>query len=294
MKLLRRTISVMALAALPAMASAETGPTPTTQEQRVAEIRAMHWSHEGNLTLARSHSSFALPAGFSGVVGADANRLVELANARSDKTADAYLVDSSNHSEVLLEYFDSGYVTLDDLGQINASEMLAQIKQATEDSNADRRAANIEEMHVTGWLQEPTFDHATNTAYWALAAATPSHGLVNAVALRLGRNGYEKFTWIVPPEEFRPASGTLDAALKSHTFDPDYRYSDHLSTDKVAGYGIAALIGAVAGAKVVKIAAAGGLLLLLKKLWVVPLLLFGGAFGWLKRFFRRGSANGKT
>jgi uncharacterized membrane-anchored protein len=74
--------------------------------------------------------------------------------------------------------------------------------------------------------------------------------------------------------------------LADHRYDPGQRYEDHAAGDKLAGFGIAALVGAVAGAKLAKVAAVGGLLLLVKKFWFLvfaPLALlyrkFNGAAG---------------
>jgi uncharacterized membrane-anchored protein len=59
----------------------------------------------------------------------------------------------------------------------------------------------------------------------------------------------------------------LDTMLRSHSFDPDQRYDDHVEGDRLAGYGIAELVGAVTGAKLVKIGMFAALLIFAKKLW---------------------------
>src|SRR4051812_7395476 len=74
-------------------------------------------------------------------------------------------------------------------------------------------------------------------------------------------------------EQFRvfQTSNMLGQVMQARSFDPGSRYSDHIDGDKMAGYGIAALVGAIAGAKVVKVAAGLGLLVLLKKFFIVPI-----------------------
>jgi uncharacterized membrane-anchored protein len=283
----RLAAATLMLGAVCADAQQISDSPPGANERRAAEIGKLNWLHEGKLQLALSNSTLSLPVGYHAVLGTDANRLVELVNAQSEKIADAYLIDPTSGSEMVIEYVDSGYITLDDLSEMNPTKMLQDIKDATEDGNSARRAAGINEMHVTGWLQQPTFDRSTNTAYWALGATSGGGGLVNAIALRLGRNGYEKFIWITSPDQFSYVGGMLDVVLRTHSFDAGYRYSDHIGTDKVAGYGIAALVGAAAGAKAVKIAAAGGLILLLKKLWFLPIVLIGVVWGAIKKRLAR-------
>jgi uncharacterized membrane-anchored protein len=51
--------------------------------------------------------------------------------------------------------------------------------------------------------------------------------------------------------------------LRSHSFDSGYRYKDYRTGDKIASYGIATLVAATVGGKIVK---ASGLAVLFKKL----------------------------
>ena len=71
--------------------------------------------------------------------------------------------------------------------------------------------------------------------------------------------------------------------LRAHSFDPGVRYSDHISGDKLAGYGIASLVAVVAGAKVAKAAGLGALIVLLKKFAVVIVAAAAGLFTWVWR-----------
>ena len=72
--------------------------------------------------------------------------------------------------------------------------------------------------------------------------------------------------------------------LQSHKFDAGATYADHISGDKLAGYGIASLVALAAGAKV---AQAAGLLILVKKFGIFILAALTGAVAWAKRKFRR-------
>ena len=81
--------------------------------------------------------------------------------------------------------------------------------------------------------------------------------------------------------------------LRAFSFPAGESYEDHLTTDKAAGYGIAALVGAVIGAKVVKVAAAGGLALFFKPIMAFFAVLISKAwfllltpFIWLKSLFK--------
>ena len=90
-------------------------------------------------------------------------------------------------------------------------------------------------MHVVGWLQRPALDRNTATVYWALEGANPEHHVVNSIALRLGRDGYERVNWIVDKADYQSVGGQLDVMLRAHSFDQGHRYADHTSGDTIAG-----------------------------------------------------------
>lgn len=70
-------------------------------------------------------------------------------------------------------------------------------------------------------------------------------------------------------------------------FDPGKRYADYdAKTDKLAAYGVAALIGGGIAAKAGRFAKIGALLLASKKLGVLLLAAIAGA--WRKFFSKKG------
>jgi uncharacterized membrane-anchored protein len=158
--------------------------------------------------------------------------------------------------------------------------MLKGIKDNTEAANADKKAQGITPLHVLGWVKQPAYDSATKTVRWAINAKDEgqSEPIVNSVALVLGRHGYEEFTWVVDQSKYVSSGGMLDRVVAAQHFDQGARYQDYISGDKLAGYGIAALVGTAAGATLVKTGALVGLLLLLKKFWL--LLAAGVAWAW--------------
>jgi uncharacterized membrane-anchored protein len=114
--------------------------------------------------------------------------------------------------------------------------------------------------------------------------------VINAVALRLGRRGYERFTLVSNGADPKGDAAMLASSVANYAFDPGFRFSDYVSGDKLAGYGIAALVGTAAGATIAKTVGFGAILLLIKKFFVVIIAVAAGAFGYVKRFFTRARA----
>ena len=74
--------------------------------------------------------------------------------------------------------------------------------------------------------------------------------------------------------------------LHAHSFDAGYRYEDYTTGEKVASYGIAALVAASVGGKIAK---ATGLTLILKKFGAIIFACIVGIFYKMKNFFKRNS-----
>jgi uncharacterized membrane-anchored protein len=258
------------------------------------EASRMHWIESTTTTLPLSNSKLALPENYRAVIGTDAKRLDQLINGRRQETLEGYAVSPDGSSEIHFDYTSEGYVKDDDWSDINASELLQDIKQNTENSNELRRKNGMSEIHVVKWLQEPTFDKTAHTAYWAIEGQDKNGYLVNSIAIRLGRNGYEKLNSITSLNDYKPVNSDLEVMLRAFAFPNGSTYEDHIAGDKMAGYGLAALIGAVAGAKVLKIAAAGGLALFFKPIMAFLAACMGktwflllAPFIWIRNRFKR-------
>lgn len=266
-----------------ALAQQDARPDALTQEQRQAEIRQLGWL-SGSQHLDSSKSILALPDGFRLVKNADAKRLDELINAHSASEVEAIVV--GDHGLIYFTHTDDGYVTEDDWSSVDVKAMIDQISQGTEAGNAQRQAQGLPPVHVAGWLQEPVFDKDNNMVHWAIQATEDGgDALVNAVTLKLDRYGYERINWATSLAEYTPTGGAADVMLAAQSFEPGARYSDHVSADKVAGYGIGALVATVAGVKLAKVLGFGALILLAKKFLVVIIAGIGAAFAAVKRLF---------
>lgn len=78
----------------------------------------------------------------------------------------------------------------------------------------------MSEIHVIKWLHEPTLDKSTHTVYWTIEARDDAvqGDSVNAVAIRLGRAGFERLTFITHLNNYQPVGGPLDLMLRAFSF----------------------------------------------------------------------------
>jgi uncharacterized membrane-anchored protein len=283
-----RMIGVRSMAgALALLCLAGTAPSwaQMTPEQRREEMGKIPWVRDGSHKLGESSSTLSLPRDHAAAFAADAVRFETLLGNGdlASKHVEAVVVNRRNEQVIFQSFNDEGYITLDDWKDVDAAAMLATIKDNTEKGNAEKTRDGFSPVHVKGWLQQPTLDRDGNTVRWAIAADDGSTPIVNAVALRLGRRGFEKLTWVGDANAYVAQGGELDLMLGSHTFDPGFRYADYVSGDKVAAYGVGALVATLVGAKLAKIGLFAGLLVLLKKFGVIAVVALGGVLAKFRR-----------
>jgi uncharacterized membrane-anchored protein len=276
--------SVAAALALLCLASMTPSQAQITPEQRSEAIGKIPWVREGSHKLAESSSTIAIPPDHVAAFGGDAARFETLIGNGdiASKHVEAVVVNRRNEQIIFQSFNDEGYVTLDDWKDVDAAGMLETIKENTEKGNAERARNGFAAVHVKGWLQQPTLDRDSNTVRWAIAADAET-AIVNAVALRLGRRGFEKLTWIGDASAYAAQGGELDLMLRAHAFDPGFRYADYVTGDKVAAYGVGALVATLVGAKLAKVGLFAGLLVLLKKFGVFAVVALGGLLAKFRR-----------
>lgn len=231
-------------------AAQETGPAfPDSQQAWEAEIEALPWEFKaGEYVLFASRSRIKLRQGLLLLRGAAAERFVFLNEGVERPETEAVLANPDSLGQITFSYHDVGYVTTADWEALDPDELLEAIVASAEEANVESRQYGLLELQVTGWVQEPTFDAGSHAISWALDADDGTRHLVNAVALTLGRHGFEMLTWAGTSEQYAAENGLLQTMLESHAFEPGSRYTDHAADDELAEFGIASLVTVTAGA----------------------------------------------
>lgn len=155
----------------------------------------------------------------------------------------------------VIRYEDAGHVKDDDAKDWNADELLASFREGTEAGNEERRRMGVPELEILGWAEKPAYDAAAHRLVWAMSSrhkgepADAPQG-VNYNTYALGREGYFSVNLVTGLAELprhKPAAHDLLAALD---YLPGRRYADFdANTDRVAEYGLAALVVGAAAKK---------------------------------------------
>ena len=189
----------------------------------------------------------------------------------------------------------AGYIKDDDAKDWKADELLSSIKEGTEEMNKERRTRGIGELDIIGWVQPPTYDPATHRLLWSLSskekgAKDASDAGINYNTYALGREGYISLNLVTSLNSIERDKSVANGLLAALDFNEGKRYADFNSaTDKVAEYGLAALVAGVAAKKLGLLAMIGVFFL---KFWKVGLLALAGFGALAPKLFKRKKASG--
>ena len=247
---------VMALASAGAIAQA---PVPSVEAEGKAAFAAARAAMQVGPTDVKlvDQATLHLPAKYVFVPQAEAVRLLKAMGNRPspDTLGMVFPQESDDNWFVVVRYVSSGYIKDDDARDWKADELLAGIKEGTAEANKERRQRGIPEMEVVGWVERPAYDAATHRLVWSLssrdkgAPASEEQG-VNYNTYMLGREGYISMNLVTgmnAVEGLKPAARELLASLD---FTKGKSYAEfNASTDRVAEYGLAALVGGIAAKK---------------------------------------------
>ena len=257
------TLALLTAIAAPRAGADEAPPAstaPATQSQAIeaekkeADAAADKAKILGPAQIAlQDQGMLALPEGFSFLPQPEAGRLMR-AYGNSDSSALAGLIvpeGANGDWWATLEFVKAGYVKDDDAKNWNADQLLSSLKEATKDQNEDREKRGFPAVEITGWIEPPVYDAPTHRLIWS------------ALVRQIGgerRRGLRQLQYLCARARrlFQPRSHHLKSAIEADksvaralladiTYNKGKGYEDFdASSDHIAAYGLAALIGGVA------------------------------------------------
>ncbi|MEJ8547296.1 DUF2167 domain-containing protein [Brevibacillus borstelensis] len=184
---------------------------------------------------------------------------------------------------VVMEYEEVGHIKDEEKNNIDADAILDSYKEGTEAANKERKPE--EQLHVIGWDVKPFYDEKTHTLEWSMLGEDyQKNPLINYNVQVLTRQGFVSFLLISDPSNLQRDKKKLhDEIIPTFKLKEGNRYEDfNESTDKVAEYGLTGLVlGGLGVAIAKKVGILAGLLLFLKKGWVLIVVAVGALWRFL-------------
>lgn len=177
---------------------------------------------------------------------------------------------------LVFEYDDVGYVPDDEKDELDADAILDSLRAGTEASNEYRVEQGFSPLEVIGWYNAPFYDGKTNNLTWSVLAASEDEGVVNESVNHniriLSRNGYMSIILVADPSDLEQLIPEAQGILSGFSYNSGNKYAEYVQGDKLAGYGLTALVAGGAGAALVK---TGFLKTILKNIKLVLVVVVG-------------------
>ncbi|WP_158290155.1 DUF2167 domain-containing protein [Ramlibacter sp. WS9] len=151
----------------------------------------------------------------------------------------------------VLDFVPEGYVKDDE--KIDAAKLLAVLKEGNEAGAQERKKRGLPSLILDGWQMPPQYDAENKRLEWATVLHSDGgEKVVNYSTKLLARRGYTTAVLVSDPANFTSDVAEFKAALKTVQYVPGESYAEFKQGDKIAAYGLGALIVGGAAAMATK------------------------------------------
>ena len=256
---------------------------PRDPQDVVKQIQGLGWVHGPADANIGGLATITVPKGLSFLDGPNTRKFLELnLNPPRDNH---YTLSSQDLSWFAVFYFESvGYVKDDE--KLDPDALLKSLQGSDDRANAERKRLSMPAINTVGWHVPPHYDPETKRLEWGVKLRQSDVGtdVVNYTIRILGRRGVMHVTLVSDPQELDKDIVAFKGALGGYGFVAGEKYAEFKAGDRVAEYGLAALVLGGAAAVATK---TGFGKALIKFIGIGVVALFGAVAAFFRKFARR-------
>jgi len=205
-----------------------------------AELAKLAWQKGPTEARIAGKATIKVPEGYVFLDDGNSRRFLEIAG---NPPSDGHYVFAPNSLQwfSVFTFSPSGYVKDDE--KIDPDALLKSLKQSDESENEERKKLGMESIFTDGWQVVPHYDAETKRLEWGTRLRTGSgQVVVNYTSRLLGRTGVMSAVLVSNPSTLSQNTQAFNAALQDFSYVPGEKYSEFKQGDRIAEYGLAALI----------------------------------------------------
>lgn len=248
------SLALGTLSSAPVFSQGASSPTTeqaqgATQGGQGSPVSRLPWQHGPVEMSVGSRATLKLPERAAGLKEDASGEFLRMTG--NIPSPGATIVTSGSWWAVF-DYADEGYIKDDE--KIDADALLKQLQASDGPANEERKRQGLKPLHTDGWFVPPHYDEQTKRLEWGikLHEEGSTEPVVNYTVRVLGRRGYEAAVLVSDPQSLSKDVQEFKQILAQFDFVPGERYSEFRSGDRVAEYGIAALVAGGAAAVATK------------------------------------------
>ncbi|MCB1089188.1 MAG: DUF2167 domain-containing protein [Verrucomicrobiae bacterium] len=260
------------------------------QKAFMEHVESLGWQRDGVGSL-KSEAEIQIPEGYR-FTGTDGTQklMTAFGNLKTDREYGMIAPEDLDWF-VVFEFDKSGYVKDDEKAEINdafAAKMLKSMKENDGPANEQRKEMGYPALYTRGWARPPFYNEETNNLEWALDLESEGGGhTVNFNTRLLGRYGVMEAVLVCDPEKLDAVLPEFQKLIAGFQYQGGHTYAEYKSGDKVAKYGLTALILGGGAAVAAKTGLFAGLFKIFGKLGKAAYLLVAGLVAGVVNAFKR-------
>ena len=209
------------------------------EQAYMRQIAALNWVKGPTTVQLAGNAELVVPEGFVFLDTKNTDKFLEI-NRNLAGGSEVLIAPADLHWTAYLSFADEGYVKDDE--KIDAAKLLKTLQEGTEEANQERKRRGWGEMHVVDWALPPAYNATNKRLEWATLLQSEGGRNVNFSTKVLGRRGHTSVVLAGDPAELGTSRQELEKVLSGYSFKQGEKYADWVPGDKVAEYGLAALV----------------------------------------------------
>ncbi|MCB9558717.1 MAG: DUF2167 domain-containing protein [Deltaproteobacteria bacterium] len=248
-------------------------------------LRSIDWKKGPVKVDIGAQAEMEIPEGYLFTAGPGTRKMLELMQNPTGGRELGLLMPLDSAWFVIFEFSDIGYVKDADKEKLDKDEILASIKKGVAASNARRKKRGWPEITVTGWQTAPFYDVEARNLKWCIEGQSRGQRIVNYNTRILGRHGVMSANLLVRPDRLEMTTPIIKDLLEKFSFKEGQGYAEFKEGDKIAEYGLAALVVGGAVGIAAKVGLLGKLVGCLGKAWKLVVVAVLGLIAGLRKLF---------
>lgn len=176
------------------------------------------------------------------------------------------------------QFEDIGYIKDAASEKMDPDQMWETMTKSSVQANKAREEKGWPAMEMARWEKKPEYNPQTQRLEWAIWFKSGGKEFLNFNTRLLGRKGVMRVTLVPNDAPLETVLPQFNEVVRTFEYNPGNKYAEWVAGDKVAKYGLAALVVGGAGTLALKSG-------LLQKLWKLVVVGFLAAGAFLKKIW---------
>jgi uncharacterized membrane-anchored protein len=259
---------------------------PAQAQEQSESVYDLGWDLGPTEGLIGDKAKIHVPEGYGFLGREDSKKAMEM--MQNIPSGNEYIFAKDDLSWfAVFEFGPVGYVKDDET--LDSDMLLDSVTRGTVQGNIERRKRGWGTMTILGWRFQPRYDDSMNVLEWAFLAKQDDSDeqVINYNTRLLGRNGVMEVALVASPEILDASVAEFKQIVSGYSFLPGEKYADYQKGDRVAQFGLAALVAGGAAAVATKKGFLGVIAGFLAAAWKFVAAAVIGLFAWLGSLFKR-------